>query len=299
VAIAVERGGRSLAATAIAALADWAPQHGPVTGLHAGDIGWHLRHDDAYLDGTIVVARDGRELVATAVVESEGLRPALRPDRKDDEELAAALGALAQSLTRSPTPSPNGAGTEVFCDVVPDSALRAWLVARAWSLDPVPWALFHRPLSAADAELGQGLASPVETDDDIRDRVNVQFNAFHRSTFTIDRWHQMAAGPGYRRELDLLRRDDDGVAVSGATTWMAGPGRVGILEPVGTHRDHVARGHGQAVTLAAIGAVARAGASGVTVQTPASNAAAVRAYQRCGLHLIDHLHAVRYPSPHS
>ena len=290
-AIAVERGGRSLAATAIAGLAEWAPRHGPVTGLHAGDIGWHLRLDDADLDGTIVVARDGPELVAAAVVESEGLRPTLRPDRKDDEELAAALGALAQSLT--------GAGIEVFCDAAPDSALRAWLIAREWSLDPDPWALFYRPLSAADAALGEGLAHPVETDDDVRDRVNVQFNAFQRSTFSVDRWHQMAAGPGYRRELDLLRRDDDGMPVSGATAWMAGPGRVGILEPVGTHRDHVARGHGQAVTLAAVGAVARAGASGVTVQTPLSNGSAVGAYQRCGLHLIDHLHAVRYPSPHS
>ncbi|HSS68199.1 MAG TPA: hypothetical protein VLK34_06575 [Nocardioidaceae bacterium] len=225
-AIAVERGGRPLAATAIAALAEWAPQHGPVTGLHAGDVGWHLRLDDADLDGTIVVARDGGEIVATAIVESEGLRPTLRPDRKDDEELAAALGELVQSLTET--------GTEVFCDAAPDSALRGWLIGHEWSLDPDPWALFYRPLSDAEANLGEGLACPVDTDDDVRDRVNVQFNAFQHSTFTVDRWHQMAAGPGYRRDLDLLRRDDSGVAVAGATTWTAGPERVGILEPVGT-----------------------------------------------------------------
>jgi ribosomal protein S18 acetylase RimI-like enzyme len=288
VTITLERGGRALSGTAIEALAGWAPRHGPVTSLHAGDIGWHLRLDDADLEGSIVVARDGSEVVAVAELDSDGLRPTIRPDRADDRAVADALGTLAQSLAKA----------DFFCDTPPHTALRAFLVDRGWVLEE-PWALLYRPLSADDADLGASLGHAVETEDDVRGRVDVQFHAFAHSTFTVARWRQMAAGPGYRRDLDLLRRDDDGVPVAGATSWTAGPGRVGILEPVGTHRDHVGRGHGPAVTLAAIGALARAGASGVTVQTPISNHGAVRAYQRAGLRLIDRLHAVRYSSPDS
>jgi GNAT superfamily N-acetyltransferase len=295
-ALTVERGGRELAATAVAALAAWTPRHAPATTLHAGDVGWHLRHDDADLDETLVVVRDGSEITAVALSESGALRPTVRPDHADDDLLAAAVGEVALSLAERAADS--SAPSEFSCDTPPHSALRAWLVAHGWSVDPDPWALVFRPLSAADADVGAGLAAPVATDDDVRERVVVQVNAFERSTFTVHRWHQMAAGPAYRRDLDLLRRDD-GVAVAGATAWTAGPGRVGILEPVGTHREHIGRGHGRAVTLAAIGALARAGASGVAVQTPLSNAAAVRTYESCGLRTIDHLHSLRYRSPHS
>jgi ribosomal protein S18 acetylase RimI-like enzyme len=292
--MALERGGRDLAGEAIATLADWAPRWGCVTSLHAGDVGWHLRLDDANLDETIVVVRDRAEVVAVALVESSGLRPTLRPDRWDDNDLAVTLGTLAASLAES-----LGDHAMAYCDVPPQSALRAWLIAHGWELDPDPWAAMYRPLAAVDAALGVALAESVATDGDVADRVDVQFSAFEHSTFTVQRWHQMAAGPGFRRDLDLLRRDADGVPVAGATAWTAGPGRVGILEPVGTHRDHVRQGHGRAVVLAAIGALARAGASGVSVQTPLSNDTAIHAYVRAGLQVVDHLRGLRYPSPDS
>lgn len=289
----VELGGRELAGAAIEALAAWAPRHAAVTSLHAGDVGWHLRLDDADLADTIVVVRDGADVVAVALLESAGLRPTVRTDRLDDLGLADALGSLAVSLAESLP------GREVFCDAHTESALRSWLAARGWELDPDPWAALFRPLTPADATLGAGLAEALDSDDDVRDRVDVQFNAFQHSTFTVHRWQQMAGGPAFRPELDLLRRDADGTPVAAATAWAAGPGQVGILEPVGTHRDHVGRGHGRAVTLATIGALARTGAGGVAVQTPLSNAAAVRAYESCGLRVIDHLHGLRYSSPDS
>ena len=37
------------------------------------------------------------------------------------------------------------------------------------------------------------------------DRVAVQRAGFERSTFTEAAWQRMAAGPGYRRDLDLVR----------------------------------------------------------------------------------------------
>ena len=85
---------------------------------------------------------------------------------------------------------------------------------------------------------------PLAGETDVADRVAVQRAAFESSTFSVPRWRLMAAGPAYDRQLDLLARDEDGTPVAAGTAWSAGPGRCGLLEPVGTHRDHQRRGHG-------------------------------------------------------
>jgi ribosomal protein S18 acetylase RimI-like enzyme len=105
----------------------------------------------------------------------------------------------------------------------------------------------------------------------------------------------MAAGPTYDARLDWLRRDADGAPAAGATAWSAGPGKCGILEPVGTHPNHRGLGHGVAVSKAAIAALARAGASGVTVHTPADNLGAVRTYEACGLRPVEHSYSLVRP----
>jgi ribosomal protein S18 acetylase RimI-like enzyme len=97
----------------------------------------------------------------------------------------------------------------------------------------------------------------------------------------------MAAGTAYDPRLDLVAWTPDGRPAAAATGWLAGPGRVGLLEPVGTHADHRRQGYGHRVTVAVMAALARAGARGVRVHTPAGNTAAVAAYQRCGMRPID------------
>ena len=49
--------------------------------------------------------------------------------------------------------------------------------------------------------------------DDVAGRVDVQRHGFERSTFDVDSWQRMAAGPGFRPELDLVLRRRDGLAV--------------------------------------------------------------------------------------
>jgi len=71
----------------------------------------------------------------------------------------------------------------------------------------------------------------------------------------------------------------------GRVVVVAGPRR---REPMGTHRAARGRGHGRGVVLAALAALAAlaragAGASGITVHTPASNSGAVATYVSCGL----------------
>jgi ribosomal protein S18 acetylase RimI-like enzyme len=272
----------------IEALQAWAPERTYVSGLHAGDIGWHLRLDDPDIAETLVVVFDADEVVACALAEPGLMRPAFRPDRLDDPVLAAVMVEVASQLAGH---------RKVWSDAPSQSAYRAQLSANGWQLDPDPWAVFYRPLGAADAVAGEdSLSTTLRGDRDIADRVGVQFQAFEHSTFTVDRWQQMAAGPGFEPAVEILRRDRDGTPVAAATGWLAGPGRVAILEPVGTHRDHTRAGHGAAVCRAAMAALARCGASGVTIATPGTNHAAISTYLSCGLTLVDLEHAMVSPS---
>jgi len=287
-AVTVERYGRDGAPRLIEALRSWAPPGGYLATIHAGDVGWHLRFDDADLDGTIVAALDQDEPVAVGLLEGSTFRPTIRPDRIHDRDVAAALAGVLQGLP---------ADAEAYTDAGSESVFRALLSADGWAIDPDPWVLLYRPLATADGDHDDPLSRPLKSDADIADRVQVQRSAFARSTFTVARWRQMAAGPGFDPAFDFLRRDDDGTPVAAATGWMAGAGRAAILEPVGTDRAHGRRGHGRAVSMAVISALARAGASGVTVCTPASNRAAVATYESCGLRQVELMHALRRPAP--
>jgi ribosomal protein S18 acetylase RimI-like enzyme len=92
----------------------------------------------------------------------------------------------------------------------------------------------------------------------------------------------MAAGIAYQQARCLVGYDDEGVAVAAATVWSAGPGRPGLLEPVGVHRDHRGRRHGRSITLAAAAALQELGASSAIVATPTSNTGAVATYISAG-----------------
>ena len=102
------------------------------------------------------------------------------------------------------------------------------------------------------------------------------------STFTLERWHTMAAASPYRRARCLVGYDAHETAVAIVTVWSAGRGRPGLLEPLGVHRDHRGHGYGTAISLAAAAALREMGASSATVCTPSSNVGGVAAYASAG-----------------
>jgi GNAT superfamily N-acetyltransferase len=61
----------------------------------------------------------------------------------------------------------------------------------------------------------------------------------------------LGAGAPYAEARCLVACDEQGIGVGGVTVWSAGPGRPGLLEPMGVHRDHRGRGYGTAATTAA------------------------------------------------
>ena len=64
--------------------------------------------------------------------------------------------------------------------------------------------------------------------------------------------------------------------------WSAGPGKPGLLEPMGVHAEHRGRGYGKAICIAAAAALQGLGSSSAIVCTPSVNAGAVATYKSAG-----------------
>ena len=147
-------------------------------------------------------------------------------------------------------------------------------------MDGEPWTPLRRDLT--DPVEAPGVRVVVAGPQEAAVRAEVQRAAFDRSVFTPELWHAMAAGPAYADARCLVAYDADDVAVAAVTVWSAGPGRPGLLEPMGAHRDHRGHGHGTAITVAAAAALRELGSSSATVCTPSANTGGVATYVRAG-----------------
>ena len=272
--ITLRRGGRELAHELVGPLDAWTGQAPLTAHLHSGDIGWHLRLADRGLDGAFLIWEQDGVPVAAGLAEDDVLRTAVAPAHDRSTELAEELATVMAGFG--------------YVDALGGTAVRRLLLDRGWSVDPDPWVLLYRELGPDDAGRSDPATRHVDGEPDVVARTAVQRSAFAPgSTFQPELWHRMAAGPTYDRRFDQVTWTPDGEAAAAATGWFAGAGRCAILEPVGTHADHRRSGYGRRVSLGVMSSLARAGASGVRVHTPAANTAAVRAYESCGLRHVD------------
>lgn len=92
----------------------------------------------------------------------------------------------------------------------------------------------------------------------------------------------MAAGTPYADARCLVGYNDHNHAVAATTVWSAGPGRPGLLEPLGVHNDHQGHGYGKAIAIAAAAALRDMGSSSATVCAEGSNTGAVATYRAAG-----------------
>ena len=274
---------------AFRAVGEWQVDAAPFQ-LHPGDLGWMWRFGaEATAAGTRVWRSDGR-IVAVAELdldESALARLAIAPDRQQDQALAR---RLAEDLS-DPGRGVLAAGSAAV-EAPPGAALRVVLSGRGWVPDE-PWTPLRRDLGATVED--PGVRIEVVGPAAVEERVAVQRAAFPRSTFSVERWEAMAAGPAYADARCLLAHDDQGAAVATATVWSAGPGRPGLLEPMGVHRDHRGRGHGRAITVAAARALRELGASSATVCTPSANTGGVATYLAAGFVTLPERRDLRRP----
>ncbi|MPV36762.1 GNAT family N-acetyltransferase [Georgenia subflava] len=278
----------------IDALRDWQYDGAPMQ-LHPGDLGWFWRFGaEATAAAVRTWSRDG-EVLAVGLLDGPGLlRLTIAPDARRDPELAQQVVADMTEPERGVLPP-----GKVYLEAPTDALVHELLLADGWETDE-PWTPLRRDL--AEPVQDPGVRIEKIGPERIHERSAVQRAAFERSTFTDERWHAMAGGPLYPDARCLVAYDDEDRAVATVTVWSAGPGRPGLLEPMGVHRDHRGHGYGKAITVAAAAALQELGSSSAIVATPSSNVGGVATYRAAGFEPLPEVHDRRRdasPQPHT
>ncbi|MFJ7155272.1 GNAT family N-acetyltransferase [Streptomyces sp. NPDC101118] len=293
---------------ALDALREW-QDDGAAVQLHPGDVGWFWRFGAGATAAAVRTwSRDGRILAVGLLDGPRLLRLTIAPDARRDEELARRLADDAGRPERGVLPA-GSANVEAPADALLQELLHGdgWGVDEPWTqlrcglaepvqgpvpvpvpgLEPVQGRVLvpgRVPVrgSARGPSREPGLRVAAAGPDGAAAFTAVLRSAFDGSTFTEERWRAMAAGAPYAAARCLVAYDGQGAAVAAVTVWSAGPGRPGLLEPLGVHRDHRGRGYGTAVARAAAAALRELGASSADVCTPSANTAAVATYRAAG-----------------
>lgn len=142
-----------------------------------------------------------------------------------------------------------------------------------------------RPISTPELPAGYSLRG-IRVDDDVARRVEVHRQAFAPSRLTEEKYRRLLALPHYRPEHDLVVVAPDGAFAAFTLAWWDPVGRVGELEPVGTHPHHRRRGLARATNLAALHRFAELGARWVQVYSETANAAAEELYASAGFEVL-------------
>ncbi|MFI9823594.1 GNAT family N-acetyltransferase [Streptomyces sp. NPDC052013] len=273
-AIALGRPGVDGLGEVVGVLRGWQSDGAPMQ-LHPGDVGWFWRFGAQATAAAVRTWSRGGRILAVGLLDGPGLlRLAIAPDVRRDEELARQLAADVRAPERGVLPE-GRANVEA-----PTGALvQELLSGYGWSVDE-PWTPLCRDLAGPVPD--PGVRIEVAGPEQAPVRAAVQRASFDRSTFSDGHWHAMAAGIPYADARCLVAYDDEGNAVATVTVWSAGPGRPGLLEPMGVHRDHRRRGYGAAISVAAAAALRELGSSSALVCTPSSNGGAVATYRAAG-----------------
>ncbi|MBQ1443764.1 MAG: GNAT family N-acetyltransferase [Renibacterium sp.] len=243
--------------------------------LHPGDLGWFMRFGAAATAAATRLWQQDGKIQGIGLLDGVALvRLTLAPDAWSDQSLAQ---KMADDLT-DPGQGllPTGEGS---VEAPAGAPLLARLSAAGWH-PAEPWTPLRRGLAEPVPE--PGIRVETVGPENAHRYADVLRAAFDKSSFTESRWHAMAAEPAYRNARSLLGYDGRGNPVAVATVWSAGPGKPGLLEPMGVSADFRGQGHGRAITLAAAAALRELGASSALVCTPSSNSGGVATYAAAG-----------------
>lgn len=258
----------------VGVLREWQYDVAPMQ-LHPGDLGWFWRFGaEATAEAVRTWSRNGQILAVGLLDGHELLRMTIAPDAQRDEELGEQLIADMTQPERGVL-----AQGKVYVDAPTGALVQDLLSENGWNTDE-PWTPLRCDLTAPMKD--SGVRVEVIGPEQAHVRTAVQRASFDRSTFTDERWHTMAAGLPYADARCLVAYDDQDNAVAAVTVWSAGPGRPGLLEPMGVHREHRGHGYGKAITVAAAAALQELGSSSAMVCTPSSNVGAVATYNSAG-----------------
>lgn len=266
-------------------LRSWQDDDAPLQ-LHPGDVGWYWRFGAPATAAALRTwRRDGRVVAVGLLDGLDLLRLGIAPDLQRDDELARRLAEDAARPERGVL-GPGGASVEAPVGALVDEHL----AAAGWRVDE-RWALLRRDLAAPVED--SGVPAREVGPSEAAAWAEALRSSFGGTRAAPERWHALATGLPYADARCLLVHDGAPVADDPAraghepaaaviAVWSAGPGRPGLIEPMGVHADHRRRGLGRAVTLAGLAALRALGASSALVATPASNVGGVATYVAAG-----------------
>lgn len=259
---------------AVGVLREWQYDGAPMQ-LHPGDLGWFWRFGaEATAAAVRTWSRDGQILAVGLLDGPELLRLTIAPEAQRDEE-------LAQQLVEDVSEPERGVliAGKVNVEAPMGALVHDLLFEDGWNADE-PWTPLRRDLTEPVKD--PGVRIEVIGPEQAHVWTAVQRASFDSSTFTDERWQAMAEGLPYADARCLVAYDDQGHAVAAVTVWSAGPGKPGLLEPMGVHREHRGHGYGKATTVAAAAALQQLGSSSAMVCAPSSNVGAVATYKSAG-----------------
>lgn len=258
----------------LAALRAWQGDDLPLQ-LHPGDVGWFWRLGAERTAAALRTWRRGGRILAVGLLDGPGLvRLAVDPAAHQDDHLARRLADDISDPARGVLPE--GAAS---VEAPAGTLVRDRLGDAGWQPGE-PWTPLHRDLS--DPVPDPGLRVEVTGPAQAATWAAVVGAAFGNPASDAARWRTLASGPAYADARSLVGHDGTGAPVAAVTVWSAGPGRPGLIEPLGVHPDHRGHGHGRAITVAAAAALREMGAASAHVCTPRSNAPGVGAYVSAG-----------------
>ena len=243
--------------------------------LHPGDLGWFWQFGAEETAAAVRTWSRGGQIVAVGLLDSpELLRLTIAPEAQRDEVLAKQIVADVGEQGRGVLPAgkvsvetPNGTLVQDLLAEVGWNAGEKWTPLRCDLTEPVDQ-------TGARVEVIGPEQAPTYT--------AVHRSSFGSPRFTDELWHAMATGLPYADARCLVAYDDRGNAVAEVTVWSAGPGKPGLLEPMGVHAEHRGRGFGRTISVAAAAALRGLGSSSAIVCTPSANVGAVATYESAG-----------------
>ena len=262
--------------TVVRDLARWQSDDAPLQ-LHPGDIGWYARLGVAASAAAVRTWSRTGQIVAIGLLDgADLLRMTLAPQAHRDLPLAEAIVADIVDPHRGVLP----AGAAIV-EAPTGAVVKDVLTEAGWS-DDEPWTPLRRDLSEPVED--PGLRIETVGPEQASDWAAIVRSAFGSTTFTDQRWHAMSAGAAHADARSLLGYDRQGAPVAAITVWSAGPGRPGLIEPMGVHTEHRGHGYGRAITVAGAGVLQDLGASSAEVCTESARVGAVATYRSAGFH---------------
>ena len=264
--------------------------------LHPGDIPHHIYNGNKYYDPAEVMAiwEDDQGVAAWLLVDlghksfDAQVRPDLRGSDFEREVLEYADERTVELMHRYDI-----AGDCIYGDAFRgDTARVELLAALGWEPDnELPYVLNRTEIKPkAVLALPEGYSFRSANGIEDAAALTEVHNASFRVNWTPELYRQVMESPGYAPERELVIQAPDGTFAAFTVTWYDHLNRIGLFEPVGTHKDHRRRGFGRAIMLYGMQQMAAAGMEVATVANFGDNEAARGLYQACGFkpwHVLD------------